>query len=101
MKDEQDIIDLKSISRRELVRKGARAAYVVPAVLAAIKATERPAFAQFSCAPGEIVRPAAPDEMESCMICPSGATGPAPDGGTWCVPACPPDSLEKGEPCLD
>ena len=34
MKDEQDIIDLKSISRRELVRKGARAAYVVPAVLA-------------------------------------------------------------------
>ena len=49
MKDEQDIIDLKSISRRELVRKGAKAAYVVPLVLAAVNATERPAFAQFSC----------------------------------------------------
>ena len=46
MKDEQDIIDLKSVSRRELVRKGARAAYVVPLVLAAVNATERPAFAQ-------------------------------------------------------
>ena len=30
MKDEHDIIELKSISRREIVRKGARAAYVVP-----------------------------------------------------------------------
>jgi len=57
MKDEQDTIDLKSISRRELVRKGAKAAYIVPAVLAAIKATERPAFAEFSCAPGEILSP--------------------------------------------
>jgi len=57
MKDEQDTIDLKSISRRELVRKGAKAAYIVPAVLAAIKATERPAFAQFSCAPGETQSP--------------------------------------------
>jgi hypothetical protein len=42
MKDEQDIIDLKSISRRELVRKGAKAAYIVPAVLAAIKAPSGP-----------------------------------------------------------
>jgi len=49
MKDEHDIIDLKSISRREIVRKGARAAYVVPLVMAAVNATERPAFAQFSC----------------------------------------------------
>ena len=57
MKDEQDTIDLKSISRRELVRKGAKAAYIVPAVLAAIKATERPALAQFSCAPGEVPTP--------------------------------------------
>jgi hypothetical protein len=49
MKNEQDIIDLKSISRRDLVRKSAKAAYVVPLVLAAVNATERPAFAQFSC----------------------------------------------------
>ena len=49
MKDKQNAIDLKSISRRDLVRKGAKAAYVVPLVLAAINATERPAFAQFSC----------------------------------------------------
>ena len=93
MKDEQEIIDLKSVSRRELVRQGVKAAYVVPAVLAAIKATERPAFAQFSCAPNEVPQPAAPDEIQSCMVCPSGATGPAPDGGIWCVPACPPDEI--------
>lgn len=49
MKDKQDIIDLRSVSRRELVRKGAKAAYVVPLVMAAVNATERPAFAQFSC----------------------------------------------------
>ena len=48
MKDEQDIMDLKSVSRRELVRKGAKAAYVVPLVMAAVNATERPAFAGFS-----------------------------------------------------
>ncbi len=49
MKDKQDAIDLKLVSRRELVRKGAKAAYVVPLVLAAVNATERPAFAGFSC----------------------------------------------------
>ena len=49
MKHEKDTVDLKSLSRRQLVRKGARAAYVVPLVLAAVNATERPAFAQFSC----------------------------------------------------
>lgn len=86
MKDEQDSIDLKSVSRRELVRQGVKAAYVVPAVLAAIKATERPAFAQFSCAPGQIEAP----DM-SCEICPSGASGPAPDGSIICVPAVSPD----------
>ena len=69
MKDEQDVIDLKSISRRELVRRGAKAAYVVPMVMAAIEATERPAFAQFSCAPNQIMRPAAPDGMLSCGTC--------------------------------
>lgn len=50
--EQQDSIDLKSISRRELVRKGAKAAYVVPLVLAAVNATERPAFAGFSCNDG-------------------------------------------------
>ena len=92
MKHEQDIIDLKSVSRRELVRKGAKAAYVVPMVMAAIKATERPAFAQFSCAPNEIVLPARPDLVESCSECPPG-TLPRPDGLPFCVPAVLPDSL--------
>lgn len=90
MNDEQDIIDLKSISRRELVRKGAKAVYVVPAVLAAIKATERPAFAQFSCAPNEIEAP----DMVSCEVCPSGASGPlGPNGEIICVPAMPPEAM--------
>jgi hypothetical protein len=62
MKDEHDIIELKSISRREIVRKGARAAYVVPLVMAAVNATERPAFAQFSCNDG-----AAKGVPDSCM----------------------------------
>lgn len=57
MKDDQDFIDSTAVSRRDLVRKGARAAYIVPVVMAAIKATERPAFAQFSCAPNEIPAP--------------------------------------------
>ena len=34
------------INRRFLVRRGVKAAYVVPAVLAAIKATETPVIAQ-------------------------------------------------------
>ena len=85
MENEQDAIDLKSISRRDLVRRGAKAAYVVPAVLAAIKATERPAFAQFSCAPNEIP---APDGI-GCEVCSPGV--PSPDG-TMCVPAMPPSA---------
>jgi hypothetical protein len=64
MKDKQNLVDSTGVSRRDVVRKGAKAAYIVPVVMAAIKATERPAFAQFSCAPGSI---------------------PAPDG--MCIPA--------------
>jgi hypothetical protein len=37
--------DPKAVSRRELVRKGVKAAYIVPVVLAAVSTTERPAFA--------------------------------------------------------
>ena len=36
----------EKINRRSLVRRGVKAAYVVPAVLAAIKATENPVIAQ-------------------------------------------------------
>jgi hypothetical protein len=39
------VADPKAVSRRELVRKGVKAAYVVPVVLAAVSTTERPAFA--------------------------------------------------------
>jgi len=34
------------MDRRSLIRRGVKAAYVVPAVLAAIKATESPVIAQ-------------------------------------------------------
>lgn len=37
---------IEKIDRRSVVRKGAKAAYVVPAVLAAIKASENPVIAQ-------------------------------------------------------
>ena len=36
----------EKMDRRTLVRRGVKAAYVVPAVLAAIKATENPVIAQ-------------------------------------------------------
>ncbi len=47
MKQEQSPqdVDTKSVSRRDLVRKGAKMAYVIPAVLAVVKTTERPTFA--------------------------------------------------------
>ena len=36
----------EQISRRESAKKLAKVAYVVPAILAVVKTTERPAFAQ-------------------------------------------------------
>jgi hypothetical protein len=36
------------IDRRDVMSRGLRAAYVVPAILAVVKATERPAYAQVS-----------------------------------------------------
>jgi hypothetical protein len=35
----------KDVSRRDFVRKGVKAAYVTPLVLAAVSAAERPAYA--------------------------------------------------------
>jgi len=37
--------DPEGVSRRDLVRKGAKAAYVVPLVLAVVTAAERPSYA--------------------------------------------------------
>jgi len=37
--------DTKDVSRRDFVRKGAKAVYVVPLVLGAVTADERPAYA--------------------------------------------------------
>jgi hypothetical protein len=50
MKQEQapQDVDTKSVSRRELVRKLAKLAYVIPAILAVVKTAERPAFAGVS-----------------------------------------------------
>jgi hypothetical protein len=45
------------MGRREWVRKGAKAAYVVPAILAVVKATERPAYAQSTGSPFPIICP--------------------------------------------
>jgi hypothetical protein len=39
------------LDRRGLVRAGVKAAYMIPAILAAVKATERPAYAGSSGAP--------------------------------------------------
>lgn len=39
------------MDRRQLVRKGIKVAYTVPLVLAAVKASERPAYAQGTGAP--------------------------------------------------
>ena len=43
---EGDRLRNEKIDRRTLVRRGVKAAYVVPAVLAAIKATASPVIAQ-------------------------------------------------------
>jgi hypothetical protein len=40
------------MDRRQLVRKGIKVAYTVPLVLAAVKASERPAYAQGTGQPG-------------------------------------------------
>jgi hypothetical protein len=64
MSDDKKRDEAIQLDRRQFVRKGAKAAYVVPAVLAAVKATERPAYAQGSgapiSAPVPVVTPAAP-----------------------------------------
>lgn len=51
MSDDEKIEQAPRLDRRQFVRKGAKAVYVVPAVLAAVKATERPAYAQGTGAP--------------------------------------------------
>jgi hypothetical protein len=48
---QSDAKQSEGLDRRKLVRAGARAAYMIPAVLAAVKATERPAYAAPSGAP--------------------------------------------------
>jgi hypothetical protein len=51
-KPEKKTDDPSLLDRRELVKKGVKAAYVAPALLAIVKATERPAYASVSdCAP--------------------------------------------------
>ncbi len=51
MSNEKKTSESQKVNRRTLVRKGLKAAYVVPAILAAVKATERPAYGQTSGAP--------------------------------------------------
>lgn len=48
---EEDKTQGSQVDRRELVRKGAKAAYIIPAILAVVKATERPAYARTSGSP--------------------------------------------------
>ena len=48
MQDNQPKSASKGSTRRDVMRKGAKAAYMAPLVLAAVKATERPAYAQAS-----------------------------------------------------
>ncbi len=44
MSEEKKLVAPDSVDRRTLVRRGLKAAYTVPLVLAAVKATERPAY---------------------------------------------------------
>ena len=48
MSEDKKPVSTDNVDRRAVVRK---AAYIIPAVLAAVKATERPAYAQTSGAP--------------------------------------------------
>ncbi len=48
MSEEKKPVSEAKVDRRDLVKKGLKAAYMVPAILAAVKATERPAYGQFS-----------------------------------------------------
>jgi hypothetical protein len=48
MSTEKRTNDTPLVNRRELVKKGIKAAYVAPAILTIIKATERPAHAVIS-----------------------------------------------------
>jgi len=45
MNEENNPKQSNELDRRGLMRAGAKAAYMVPAILAAVKATERPAYA--------------------------------------------------------
>jgi hypothetical protein len=51
MSDDEKRDEATQLDRRQFVGKSAKAVYVVPAVLAAVKATERPAYAQSTGAP--------------------------------------------------
>jgi hypothetical protein len=51
MNEEQTPKQSDGMNRRGIVRAGVKAAYMIPAILAAVKATERPAYAQSSGAP--------------------------------------------------
>jgi hypothetical protein len=54
---EEDKTQGSQVDRRELVRKGAKAAYIIPAILAVVKATERPAYAGTSGSPMQPISP--------------------------------------------
>ncbi len=51
MNEEKNLEQSEGLDRRKLVRAGVKAAYMIPAVLAAVKATERPAYAAPSGSP--------------------------------------------------
>jgi len=71
MPEEQTPETPNQIDRRSLVKKGVKAAYIVPAVLLAVKATERPAYAATSGAPS-------PTPTPSPAPTPAPAPAPAP-----------------------
>ena len=48
MNEEKNPKQSDGMDRRGLVRAGVKAAYMIPAILAAVKATERPAYASTS-----------------------------------------------------
>jgi hypothetical protein len=60
MNEEKNTQQSEGFNRRGLVRAGVKATYMIPAILAAVKATERPAYAQTSGSPVAPFRPFLP-----------------------------------------
>lgn len=77
------------IDRRDAIARGLKAAYVVPAILAVVKVTERPAYAQVS---GGL------PPTDGSLYPTQPPTAPAPPGGPFDPPGAPPSPFDPALP---